>query len=83
MRRSTRRGTLIAGVCALLTAVAGALSFSPAVAGGVERPFILWTKEEATAIREKIETERSARAAYKKLANHPDRDEVAFSNLLR
>ncbi len=53
----------------------------PAVAA--EHPFILWTEEEAAALRKKVETEPRAKAAYEKLVENPDRHEGSFANLFR
>jgi len=46
----------------------------------VERPFILWDKNDIATIRKKIGTEAWAKAAYEKLVNEPERHEQAFSN---
>jgi hypothetical protein len=51
-------------------------------ASAVERPFILWTQEEATAIRKRIETEDWARKQYEELCASRDRG-GAFRNLFR
>jgi hypothetical protein len=62
----------------LMTAVPGA---GPALA--LERPFVLWNKEDIAAIRERIETEAWAGTACEKLIENPDRNERNFSNLFR
>jgi hypothetical protein len=49
----------------------------------IERPFILWNKEDIAATRKKIETETWAKAACEKLLNNPPRHEGSFSNLFR
>jgi hypothetical protein len=49
----------------------------------LERPFILWDKNDIAAIRKKIETQDWAKAACAKLVNNPERHEKAFSNLFR
>ena len=49
----------------------------------MERPFILWNKQDIAAICTKIETQAWAQAAYKRLTENPDRHERRFSNLLR
>jgi len=52
-------------------------------AQAVQRPFILWNKQDVAAIRTKIETQAWAKAAYKRLIENPDRHERRFGNLLR
>lgn len=49
----------------------------------VERPFILWNKQDIAAIRTKVETQAWAKAAYKRLVENPDRYERSFGGLLR
>ncbi len=49
-------------------------SIAPAAASDVPHPFILWTKDEAAAIRRRIENEMWAKAAYEKLRATSDRD---------
>jgi len=49
----------------------------------LERPFILWNKNDIAAVRERIETEAWAKKAYERLVNEPERYERSFSDLLR
>jgi len=50
---------------------------------GVERPFVLWDEADIAGIREKIETEDWAKAAYEKLLSEADGNERQFAGLLR
>ncbi|MBW1796686.1 MAG: hypothetical protein JRJ38_20105, partial [Deltaproteobacteria bacterium] len=50
---------------------------------GVERPFVLWDKADIDRIRERIETEDWAKAAYEKLLSEADGNERQFAGLLR
>ena len=49
-------------------------SILSAAANDVPHPFILWTGDEAAAIRKRIESEPWAKAAYEKLCAASDRD---------
>ena len=72
------RRVLLAGTLAALLG-----GGSPGVVAAAERPFILWTKEDAAAIRKKVETRPWARAAYQKLAEDPDRHQRSIAGLFR
>jgi hypothetical protein len=61
--------------------VLGSPLFFP-LTSAVEHPFILWTKEDAAAVHNKVKTEARATAAYRKLVENPDRNEASFSNLV-
>ncbi len=67
------------GVLAAVTLVSAA-GLARAADG---HPFILWTKEEAAALRKKIETEAWARRAYEDLPPGGERGTDALPNLVR
>jgi hypothetical protein len=59
-----------------------ALAVGAAAAPAVEHPFVLWTRDEASAIRRRIETEPWARGQFEAMLK--DKDESAtFRNLFR
>jgi len=49
-------------------------SIAPASVSDVPHPFILWMKDEAVAIRERVENEPWAKSAYEKLCATSDRE---------
>lgn len=64
-----RRGR---AVHAAVLAVACAVAASPLLASAPPHPYILWTKDDAAALRKKIEGEPWAKAAYEKMAAGQD-----------
>jgi len=67
---------------AVLCGIVGTMLLSSA-ALAMERPFILWDKQDIATIRKKIETQDWAKAACEKLVNNPERHEGSFGNLFR
>jgi len=67
---------------AFLCGIVGTMLLSSA-ALVMERPFILWDKQDIATIRKKIETDAWAKAACEKLVNNPERHEGSFGNLFR
>jgi hypothetical protein len=65
-----------------LVLILGSLAFFGGESFGIERPFLLWNKADIAEIRERIETQPWARAAYDKLRNEPERHEEQFARLL-
>ncbi len=74
--RLVRRTNSLLLLVILCVTVAVIISSDPAQA--VERPFILWNKQDIAAIRAKIETQAWAKAAYKRLIENPDRHEYSW-----
>lgn len=48
------------------------LLFTVFTSGAVEHPFILWTRDEAAAIRKRIETEPWAKSEYSAMLGDKD-----------
>lgn len=67
---------LIAGFC-LATVLAAQATFQP-----VEHPFMLWTREEAAALRKRVEVEPWAKAQYEAMLKEKGNGQT-FRNLFR
>ena len=79
----TRTRGRIAGRWAAVAAAAFAGLAASAAGADEEHPFILWTKQEAAALRKRIETQEWAKKAYAELPSGRDRDAPGLPSLLR